>query len=69
MASTQIKFDDGAAYERAVGAWSQTAGDIFLDWLSPAPGLRWLDVGCGNGAFTEQILQRCARTRGSSRHE
>ncbi len=60
MASTQIKFDDGAAYERALGAWSQAAGNVFLDWLSPAPDLRWLDVGCGNGAFTEQILRRCA---------
>src|SRR5205085_1518503 len=23
-------------------------------------GLLWLDVGCGNGAFTETIVQRCA---------
>lgn len=60
MASRQIKFDDGAVYERAFGAWSRAVGDVFLDWLSPAPGLRWLDVGCGNGAFTEQILRRCA---------
>jgi SAM-dependent methyltransferase len=22
-------------------------------------GLRWLDVGCGNGAFTEEIVSRC----------
>lgn len=62
MPASTIRFDDGAEYERAVGAWSQIAGDVFLDWLSPAPGLRWLDVGCGNGAFTEQILRRCAPT-------
>lgn len=55
-----IQFDDGAAYERYMGVWSQLAGDAFLDWLAPAPGLRWLDVGCGNGAFTEQIVERCA---------
>ena len=24
-----------------------------LDWLAPESGLRWLNVGCGNGAFTE----------------
>ena len=24
------------------------------------PGLRWIDVGCGNGAFTEMIVERCA---------
>ena len=32
----------------------------FLDWLAPPGGLRWLDVGCGNGAFTELIVERCA---------
>ncbi|HEX4348139.1 MAG TPA: class I SAM-dependent methyltransferase [Vicinamibacterales bacterium] len=56
----QIRFDDGAAYERYMGAWSQLAGDVFLDWLAPAPRLRWLDIGCGNGAFTEKIAERWA---------
>ncbi|MGE3843679.1 MAG: class I SAM-dependent methyltransferase [Vicinamibacterales bacterium] len=55
-----IRFDDGAAYERYMGVWSQCAGEVFLDWLAPDPGLRWLDVGCGNGAFTEMLVQRCA---------
>ena len=56
----QIRFDDGAAYERYMGKWSQLAGETFLDWLAPESGLRWLDVGCGNGAFTEMIVERCA---------
>jgi SAM-dependent methyltransferase len=56
----QIRFNDGAGYERYMGKWSQLAGDTFLDWLAPAPGLRWLDVGCGNGAFTEVVVNRCA---------
>lgn len=56
----QIRFDDGAAYERYMGTWSQLVGEAFLDWLAPGPGLRWLDVGCGNGAFTETIVERCA---------
>lgn len=55
-----IRFDDGAAYERFMGHWSQRVGHDFIDWIAPAPGLRWLDVGCGNGAFTELIDQRCA---------
>lgn len=56
----QIRFDDGAAYERYMGEWSRLAGETFLDWLAPKPGLRWLDVGCGNGAFTEMLVERCA---------
>jgi len=43
-----------------MGKWSQLAGRTFLDWIAPAPGLRWLDVGCGNGAFTEMLVERCA---------
>jgi SAM-dependent methyltransferase len=60
MAEHQIRFDDGAAYERFMGVWSRLAGEIFLDWLAPRPGLRWIDIGCGNGAFTELIIERCA---------
>jgi ubiquinone/menaquinone biosynthesis C-methylase UbiE len=60
MAEHQIRFDDGAAYERMMGAWSRLAGGIFLDWIAPRPGLRWVDVGCGNGAVTELVVERCA---------
>jgi SAM-dependent methyltransferase len=62
MTEQQIRFDDGAAYERMMGVWSRLAGDVFLDWLAPRAGLRWIDVGCGNGAFTELIIERCAPT-------
>jgi SAM-dependent methyltransferase len=60
MADLTIRFEDGTAYEQYMGRWSQLAGEIFLDWLAPESGLRWLDVGCGNGAFTEMIVERCA---------
>lgn len=56
----QIRFTDGAAYERYMGKWSQLVGAAFLAWLAPRPGLRWFDIGCGNGAFTEMLLDRCA---------
>ncbi len=59
MAQQQVVFNDGAAYERMMGIWSRLAGDIFLDWLAPPPGLSWVDVGCGNGAFTERVIERC----------
>jgi SAM-dependent methyltransferase len=60
MAGLQIRFEDGASYERMMGTWSRLTGDIFLDWLAPRSGLRWVDVGCGNGAFTELLAKRCA---------
>jgi len=60
MAEQQIRFNDGAAYERMMGVWSRSAGEVFLDWLAPSPGLKWIDIGCGNGAFTELIVDRCA---------
>jgi ubiquinone/menaquinone biosynthesis C-methylase UbiE len=55
-----MRFDDGEGYERYMGKWSQLVGHEFLQWLAPKPGLRWLDVGCGNGAFTAMIIERCA---------
>ena len=60
MAEQTIRFDDGDAYEQMMGVWSRYAGEIFLDWLAPASGLRWIDVGCGTGAFTQLLADRCA---------
>jgi ubiquinone/menaquinone biosynthesis C-methylase UbiE len=59
MAEREIRFDDGAAYEEMMGIWSRIAGVAFLDWLAPRSGLNWIDVGCGNGAFTDLIVERC----------
>jgi len=61
MSSAQpIRFTDGAAYERFMAPWSRSAGALFLDWLAQGTGLAWIDVGCGNGAFTELILAKAA---------
>jgi ubiquinone/menaquinone biosynthesis C-methylase UbiE len=60
MAETTVSFDDGTAYERFMGRWSRAAGNIFLEWLAPPPNVRWLDIGCGPGSFTELILDNCS---------
>jgi len=60
MPEHQIRFNDGAAYERMMGVWSRMVGADFLDWLATPLGLRWADIGCGSGAFTELVVERCA---------
>ena len=38
-------------------------GEYFTNaGLAPSRGLRWIDVGCGSGAFTELLVKRCAPT-------
>jgi ubiquinone/menaquinone biosynthesis C-methylase UbiE len=60
MPDQTIRFEDGAAYEAMMGRWSLLVGERFLEWLDAPQGSSWVDVGCGNGAFTELIVQRCA---------
>jgi ubiquinone/menaquinone biosynthesis C-methylase UbiE len=60
MSEAGAMFADGKAYERLMGRWSQVAGAQFLDWLDAPKGLRWIDVGCGNGAFTEVLIAKTA---------
>lgn len=60
MSDAPNMFSDGGAYEKMMGRWSRIVGASFLDWLAPANGQRWLDAGCGNGAFTEEIIARTA---------
>src|SRR5271155_1178963 len=55
MATPPVRFNDGGAYERGMGRWSRLVGEVFLDWLAPPKGARWIDVGCGSGAFTELL--------------
>ena len=50
----------GDGYEPYVGRWSRRVAPEFVDWLAIPPGRRWMDVGCGTGALTSTILERCA---------
>ncbi|MGA2412396.1 MAG: class I SAM-dependent methyltransferase [Candidatus Binataceae bacterium] len=63
MTDTQSFFIDGQAYERLMGRFTRAAGEVFLDWLSTSKGLDWVDVGCGTGAFTQLLLERCSPKR------
>jgi ubiquinone/menaquinone biosynthesis C-methylase UbiE len=60
MADPMKFFTDGNAYERMMGRWSRAVGEKFLNWLALPQGLHWLDVGCGNGAFTETLIRYSA---------
>lgn len=59
MAEDRFTFTDGEAYEQVIGRWSRLVAQSFLKWLGEPHGLRWLDVGCGSGAFAEQVLTDC----------
>jgi ubiquinone/menaquinone biosynthesis C-methylase UbiE len=60
MAEVKINFDAADDYERFMGRWSRAIGEKFIAWLDPPTGARWLDVGCGTGAFSDLILRRRA---------
>ncbi len=60
MAESKITFDAADDYERFMGRWSRAIGEKFLAWLAPPTNARWLDVGCGTGAFSELIQRRAS---------
>jgi len=63
METTQFRFDDGAAYERHLGQWSQLAAKALLDWLAPKSGLRWLTLAAATAP-----LPKCSAARWRSKH-
>ena len=60
MSEAGQMFSDGKVYERMMGRWSKRVGVQFLDWLDAPKGLHWVEVGCGNGAFTEELIAHTA---------
>ena len=59
MTDQKIVYSDGASYDKSMGVWSRIVGSNFLNWLLPEPDQKWVDIGCGTGAFTEQIIESC----------
>jgi SAM-dependent methyltransferase len=48
----------GEAYDRFMGRYSRKLAPRFADFASVAPGQRALDVGCGPGALTTELVER-----------
>jgi SAM-dependent methyltransferase len=55
----QDSWKSGDPYEYYMGRWSKLVAELFVDWLSPRSGLRWLDVGCGSGVLSKVLIKRC----------
>jgi SAM-dependent methyltransferase len=51
-------WSSGDSYEAYVGRWSRPVAGRFLEWLALPADARWLDVGCGTGALTDEIVER-----------
>jgi SAM-dependent methyltransferase len=53
-----LSFVSPAAYDRFMGRYSMPLAPEFADFAGVAPAQRVLDVGCGPGALTSELVQR-----------
>lgn len=53
-------WERGSPYEQYIGRWSRKIAPLFVSWLDQPANQRWLDVGCGTGALSAAVLDRCA---------
>lgn len=53
-------WERGSPYEQYIGRWSREIAPLFVSWLDQPANRRWLDVGCGTGALSAAVMDRCA---------
>lgn len=62
-----VSFDvAGEAYDRFMGRYSGPLAHRLADWLDVTPGQRAIDVGCGPGALTGELVDRLGADRVSA---
>lgn len=52
------RWSSGNDYETFMGRWSRLVAPDFLAWLEVPGEVRWLEVGCGTGELSRQILDQ-----------
>ena len=60
MTSPDGQWEIGNAYDQYVGRWSRKVAQAFLPWLGVPAQADWLDVGCGTGALSAELLAQAA---------
>ena len=50
----------GDSYEAYMGRWSRNIAVEFVRWLDIPKGQDWLELGCGTGALSSEVLLQCS---------